>query len=148
MKRPVGFLTDDRDFPFRLLQTPARNIKTLLQFAIGAALAFLLIYRTWLEFRPDSNLMSVGPIVAWIKEPILKLVGKALILSAGFELAFTLFTPGPDEAIDPLLLGLSATALITASEGPLTLCRAGLIGLLALTIGFLFFIRERFVYRG
>ena len=48
--------------------------------------------------------------------------GVGLAAAAALELAYTLFTPGPDEALDPLMLGLSATILLklAAIEGPIS----------------------------
>jgi hypothetical protein len=40
------------------------------------------------------------------------LVGYALAAAAVIELAYTLFTPGPDEALDPVALAVSAAILL------------------------------------
>ena len=40
----------------------------------------------------------------------------ALAYSAGFELAYTLFTPGPDEAVEPVIMGLAAAMLLGFSK--------------------------------
>ena len=44
---------------------------------------------------------------------VLNLTGDALAAAAAVELVYTLFTKGPDEALDPLMLGLSAAALLS-----------------------------------
>ncbi len=36
--------------------------------------------------------------------------------SAGIELAYTLFTEGPDEAVEPLIMGLAAAMLFAFSQ--------------------------------
>lgn len=45
-------------------------------------------------------------------------IGKALGISAGIDLGYMLFTEGPDEALTPLLLGVSSAAFLTISEHP------------------------------
>jgi hypothetical protein len=74
------------------------------------------------------------------------IITAALAAAAAVELAYTLFTPGPDEALDPLMLGLSAgiLLLITRDHIPVGLRFLGIIiGVIAL--GALFFIRRRFL---
>jgi hypothetical protein len=39
-------------------------------------------------------------------------VGGGLATAAAIELAYTLFTAGPDEALDPVMLGLSAALIL------------------------------------
>ncbi len=48
--------------------------------------------------------------------PVLGLVSGALLAAAAVELAYMLFTPGPDEAIDPLILGLAGTTILALSH--------------------------------
>jgi hypothetical protein len=76
----------------------------------------------------------------------------ALAVAAAIELAYTLFTPGPDEALEPLMLGLSSGILFLISENadknlsaPAQFS-AVLLGVLAL--GFLFVIRRYFLRDG
>jgi hypothetical protein len=45
-------------------------------------------------------------------EDIFALISYALAAAAVVELAYALFTPGPDEALDPITLGLSALLLL------------------------------------
>ena len=53
----------------------------------------------------------------WVfRLPTLDMVGQALAYSAGIELAYTLFTPGPDEALDPVMMGLAAAILLGVSQ--------------------------------
>lgn len=76
----------------------------------------------------------------------LPVIAAALAASAAIELAYTLFTPGPDEALDPLMLGLSAGILYLVSESgiPATTQFAGIfVGVIAL--GVLFLVRARFL---
>jgi hypothetical protein len=43
-------------------------------------------------------------------------VGLGLAIAAAIELAFTLFTDGPDEALDPLMLALSAAIILQLAK--------------------------------
>jgi hypothetical protein len=45
-------------------------------------------------------------------------IGVALAAAAVIELAYTLFTEGPDEALDPLMLGIAATLIIQLGKYP------------------------------
>jgi hypothetical protein len=77
---------------------------------------------------------------------IVSAIAYALAVAAAIELAYTLFTPGPDEALDPLMLGLSSALLVLVTrEGSSPVARFSgvLIGVAAL--GALFFIRHRWV---
>lgn len=54
-----------------------------------------------------------------VKDPttlILNGISIGLAAAAALELAYTLFTPGPDEALDPLMLALSATLLLKLTQ--------------------------------
>jgi hypothetical protein len=80
-------------------------IKAVIQMAIGVvAVAVILIEvrHGWLHHQKAVQLGT----------HVLDAVGLALIIAAAVELAYTLFTHGPDEALDPLMLGLSATLLL------------------------------------
>ena len=66
------------------------------------------------------------PVIPWlgaslriqslVKPPPLELVAIALAYSSGFELAYTLFTAGPDEAVEPVIMGLAAAMLLGFSK--------------------------------
>ncbi len=79
-----------------------------------------------------------------------QVIASALAVAAAIELAYTLFTPGPDEALEPLMLGLSAGILFLITENSndkLSVAvqfSAVLLGVLAL--GALFIIRNRFLH--
>jgi hypothetical protein len=66
-------------------------MKTAIQMLIGVGAILFLCVMLWESGRwqfPDDKL-------------VLELIAKALALAAAVELAYTLFTDGPDEAIDP-----------------------------------------------
>jgi hypothetical protein len=74
------------------------------------------------------------------------IITAGLAAAAAVELAYTLFTPGPDEALDPLMLGLSAgiLLLVTRPDVPVAWQFLGtVLGVLAL--GLLFLIRRQFL---
>jgi hypothetical protein len=77
----------------------------------------------------------------------LGLIGAVLAAATVVELAYTLFTDGPDEALDPLMLGISAFLIIELGR-PVTRLEWGTgSGLLlgAIALGLLFTIRQRFI---
>ncbi len=94
----------------------AEGIKILLQMVIGVCLTSIVIWKLlyrvfglpsgfW-RFRPD-----------WLLQmKTLDLVGHALAYSSAIELAYTLFTPGPDEAVEPVLMGMAAGMLLAFSN--------------------------------
>jgi hypothetical protein len=123
---------------YRRLEGPAKLTKTVIQMLIGVGAIVILSTMVWesqpLQF-PDDRL-------------VLELIAKALALAAAVELAYTLFTPGPDEAIDPLMLGLSAAVLLQlAGVHQFQLADAGAMALYAVSIGVLFMVRRRYVDR-
>ncbi|MFM0016708.1 MULTISPECIES: hypothetical protein [Paraburkholderia] len=110
------------------------NTKTVLQFSIGIALTmtllakgFVEIGQTW-EFVPSDSFMSafcdrnpcflerLGYHLLHLKT--FAYIAAALAVSAGLDLGYMLFTDGPDEALQPLLLCLSSAAFYTISNHP------------------------------
>jgi hypothetical protein len=69
-----------------------------------AAAVTVLILAIDLSFRRYTGEGIEGHVFATI--------GVALAVGAAIELAYTLFTHGPDEALDPLMLGLSAAIIL------------------------------------
>ncbi len=127
----------------------ARRAKFSLQMLIGIFIVLFLVYEVACLFyqvwQGHPAHFSVDPLAT---------VGEALGLSAAVDLAFMLFTPGPDEAVEPIIIGIAATILILASRfkewlperGPdiwlvwPVLCIVLLVGAMAL----LFVIRDKF----
>ncbi len=65
-------------------------------------------------------------------------------------MAYMLFTPGPDEAVEPVILGLASTLLYVLSlldlGGSISLWQYSILILsIGITIGGLFFIKDKFV---
>jgi hypothetical protein len=81
------------------VQNAAKFIKAIVQMLIGiGAVVFVFV-----NLKPNVN--------GTFASDILKTAAVALACSAAVDLVYMLFTPGPDEAVDPLILGMSATAL-------------------------------------
>ncbi len=117
------------------VQPRAELLKGAIQIAIGIAVVIVFAYQ---YFSRGHKQFNIAPSA-------LGLVGYGLAVSAAVELAYTFFTKGPDEALDPLILGVSSFALIALSEmDPLKLTTTHVIpiSLLALAIVLLFLARR------
>jgi len=117
----------------------AEWIKAIVQMLIGVATVATIAVVVWI---PRFN--SIG-----IAELALRIVAIGLALAAVVELTYTLFTDGPDEALNPLILGLSSFILIKIStpETGLTVSNTGAIALLIVALGILFILQEIFIER-
>ncbi len=86
--------------------------RVLIQMAIGVVLVLYVFYfaRDFLLLRDVDNHISY--------RDLLGIIGYGLVVSAGIDLAYMLFTPKLDEAVEPLLVALSAGVILLLSEGP------------------------------
>jgi hypothetical protein len=84
----------------------AYPVKVFVQMGIGVATIGFVFFHLW----SNQNLEAEQ-----ILRNLFLTTAVGLGLAAAVELAYTLFTPGPDEAIEPLLLGVSATLLFLVS---------------------------------
>jgi hypothetical protein len=117
----------------------AKSIKTIIQMFIGIALAVLILIE-FIHYVADPIPLPL------LTAQTLGIVGTALAVSTAFELAYTLFTPGPDEAVDPLLTGLAAFILLVVSGiTTITLDNASGVALLVLVLIVLFILRYFFI---
>jgi DNA-binding XRE family transcriptional regulator len=117
------------------VQPPAEAIKGYIQIGIGIT---VIIVFAW-------HCISHPPGEFNIAQEALRLVGYGLAVSAAVELAYTFFTKGPDEALDPLILGVSSFTLIALSRIDPPRLETGdtiPISLLALVILLLFLARR------
>lgn len=90
----------------------AEGVKAALQIAIGILFSLILIIQLCVHWdEPVSRAASRAFVI----------IGAALAFSAVVELSYTFFTDGPDEALNPLILGISSFALIRISTGDLQL---------------------------
>ena len=128
------------DFLYVVFEPVARVAKILLQMVIGLVAVYLIV-KNALDAGHNSvpnDLPEAGAT--------LKIIAGGLAIAAAAELAYTLFTKGPDEAIDPLMLGL-ASALLYQLAGLNGLTTGVGVGtfLLVVSLGVLFAIRQAFI---
>jgi hypothetical protein len=125
---------------YRIAKPWAHFLKVILQMAVGIG---AVVYIGWYAYRYlNSHTMGSGPDLKAVSGAV-NIIAFALVVAAGIELAYTLFTPGPDEALDPLMLGISSGILLlvtTPGLQPLLQFFGVLLGVLAL--GALFLIRR------
>jgi ribosomal protein L40E len=120
-------------------QPLAKNIKISLQMFVGVILVVLTIVKFF--YSIVIGIFNISPTnhIRLLDPPLLAIVGYALAFSTAFELAYTLYTPGPDEAVDPLITGLAAAILVILSEdSSIALVSAGGVALLILALIALF----------
>ena len=117
-------------------EKPAEAVKGYLQILLGLAIVVFVAYNLICRW----NTLPLSRIA----DHALALVGGGLAISAVVELAYTFFTHGPDEALDPLILGVSSFALIKISmeSTKLDLSHMVSLALLALTLALLFLSRR------
>lgn len=127
--------------------------KKILQATIAGGIIILLVVKLGYHVFKSFN-CPIFDAVPYLKEIVrlstLDLVARALAYSAGVDLAYMLFTPGPDEAIEPLILGLASAILFSISNissiDNLELAKE--IGLYVLILFFLFFMKSLFIPEG
>jgi hypothetical protein len=141
----VSFTRDPGRWLYRKAQPWAHGVKVFLQMIVGVGAVIDII---WHVEQSISTHKGTAPLFPSITASV-TVVAAALAVAAAIELAYTLFTPGPDETLEPLMLGLSSGILFLITEnGDKNLSApaqfaAVLLGVLAL--GALFFIRRRFL---
>lgn len=106
----------DGDVLYSVLEGPAKVLKSAIQMLIG----LWALYELGRQFYWSQMHQSCAPgghhgFCYGIPQSydVLNLTGDALAAAAAVELVYTLFTKGPDEALDPLMLGVSAAALLS-----------------------------------
>ncbi|RUT72931.1 hypothetical protein [Ancylomarina longa] len=124
-------------------------LKNIVQFTIGVGLFVLVGYKMlesmgatldtypfWEEFKPLY--------CKYDQIKLLEIVSIGLGAATAVELAYMLFTPGPDEAVQPVMMGIAsfvlyALSLYNGDTNGLTLIG---IAILALCIPVLFYTKE------
>ncbi|MGW5960658.1 hypothetical protein [Methylorubrum thiocyanatum] len=124
------------------LEPYAYLAKIYAQIITGFLIALLLVIKF---FIPISKCPSQDLLGILYCKNTLALVGDGLMYSAGFELAYMLFTPGPDEAIEPVILGMAATILIVISDDKTNYFDALIPLSLVLSIWILFYLSKKFL---
>jgi hypothetical protein len=94
-------------------------IKVYLQFLIGFILITILTFKGLCEVLETLSLLGSFENSSIVKHILgigtFSYIANALAISAGIELGHMLFTNGPDEAIEPLMLGITSAAFYTLS---------------------------------
>lgn len=117
----------------------AHGVKVALQMVVGIAAVIDIGMHFVHSIATERKWAPIAPDVA----TSVKIIASALAVAAAIELAYTLYTPGPDEALDPLMLGLSSGLLLlitTSGISAVTQYGGVLLGVVAL--GGLFIIRR------
>lgn len=138
-------------YPARLVDI-AKWVKAAIQMLIGIyavgwlALSFILSSRIP-NCVTSSSAHAIGPHAQFCyliptANIMFQIIADALAASTVVELAFTLFTPGPDEALDPVLLAIAAALLFQLGKVSTLHWQDGLtIILYSLALGALFVVR-------
>lgn len=110
---------------YDILQPHAKNVKAALQMVIGITTVIAVGWR---------YIDSLGNVDA--TKVFLDGIGIGLAAAAALELAYTLFTDGPDEALDPLMLGIASTLLLKLAglSDTASFSQVGVLALLALLL--------------
>lgn len=144
-QRTLGFFREEG--LYSRFEKPSGFVKVLLQMLIGAGIVLLLALKLVDRYFDGLALIRRLPHLAnTLSVGTLDLVGRGLAYAAGVELACMLFTPGPDEAIEPLIAGLASAILLAISNlGDPKLEAAATIGLYVVILAGLFLMREIFL---
>ncbi len=133
------------------VQEAAQRVKALLQMAIGL---YALGWLAW-SFFLSHRIHNCAPLLSgthgtrgqfcYLIPPsavAFKVVADALAAATVIQLAFTLFTPGPDEALDPVLLAVATALLLQLGQVEKFGWQDGLATVLfATALGVLFVVR-------
>jgi hypothetical protein len=134
----------ERSHLYAVMEPYAENVKVVLQMFIGGGLAAVILLKLLdhLGIGFDVPLLA-GQVYG---RPTLQIVGLALAYSSALELAYALFTHGPDEAVEPLIMGLAAAILLVVSGiETIDLLRSAGVLLLVVALAGLFVVRQFFI---
>ncbi|WP_075604098.1 putative phage abortive infection protein [Saccharicrinis aurantiacus] len=124
----------------------ARVVKNIFQYLIGAGVICIIGYELFQELFMWPN-CDWNFVVKYTEMPILQMVSIGLAAATAVELGYMLFTPGPDEAVQPVMMGIASFVLYSLSLGINELTGIQLIGmaLLIATIPLLFWVTEKYI---
>lgn len=116
-----------------------KTFKIRVQFLIGFTLIMMLILKGGVEVIDtfiDLNEIKEPHFLTQVYQHFTTIntfsyIASALAISAGLDLGYMLFTKGPDEALEPLLLGITSAAFYTLSNSP---DKAWIIGIYTLSL--------------
>ena len=113
----------------------ARNAKMAIQMTTGLVVALMLLIKVLSSISPIAMALIPSPVREYITyTPFLAMVSHSLAFSACIEMAYMLFTDGPDEAVDPLILGLASFILLRLSQGQFEYLFMSICGMLLLFV--------------
>lgn len=92
--------------PYRQAAPVAHYVKAVIQMVAGSATILVAAWRLFQNLALQHESADMAGI------HLFSIVGLGLGIGAATELAYTLYTHGPDEALDPLMLALSAALLL------------------------------------
>ena len=127
---------------YQYMKPKAEVIKIVLQMFVGLFIFIFLAMKLLIDAGVEPNLDAIYETLKAAK--LLSVVAYGLGVSATIELAYMLFTPGPDEVIDPLLMGLASTVLLLMSKADLLSWQLGLgILFIVAAMAGLFYLRPK-----
>src|SRR5215467_4681200 len=94
---------------YNLCRHYAEGVKIFLQMVIGVILVITLLLYGYVFLQ--SVLQNPSKALTNPFNP-LEIIAYGLFFSTGVDLAYMLFTPGPDEALEPVITGLAAAILL------------------------------------
>src|SRR5215207_10074556 len=102
-------MSDDERAPFGNILRLSHKIRLGFQvFLAGVGAIYIMLF---ILGALKNGVYTIPPTVELDHAQLFGFIGGLLGVSAAVELAFMLLTEGPDEAVDPLLLSISAAAL-------------------------------------
>jgi hypothetical protein len=107
VRRPFQELAES-DTPAEARPARITMLAKEIKYELQAVIAIGIIVIAVIGAIEDGIYMSLS-------SNFLLYVGEILAFSAAVDLAYMLFTPGPDEAIDPVIIAVSAAILILVS---------------------------------
>jgi len=103
-------LSEDEEHALYQTYRPwAESLRITIQMLIGCVLGIAVLIDS-IVFLYSS--LGGSPAQSIVQFNPLDIIAYGLFFSTGVDLAYMLFTPGPDEAIDPVMTGLAATILL------------------------------------
>lgn len=127
--------------PYRTVGQVARFYKALLQMFIGVGGAAVIVVRLFIDlFGRHLDAAKAG-------QNLFVNIGLTLGIAAVVELAYTLFTHGADEAVEPVMLGLAAALLVQLGQVGIFDFKQGIAALLfVIALGGMFVVRNRLAH--
>ena len=98
--------------PYQKAAPVAHYMKAIAQMLVGVVAAFCVLVTVVLNTIQHDTAQS-------IQIQIFGVIGIGLAVAAAIELAYTLFTSGPDEVLDSLLMAISAALILELANGHL-----------------------------